>query len=165
MITEGSGYDVTGGGRDIQGTADQFHFASRQVTGDFDFKVRLASLTATNSWTKAGLMARATLDGGSANAFVLATPGSNGYRMQSRVTENGSTSVVGSGAAAYPNTWLRLKRVGNVFTGYRSTDGVNWTIVGTRTVALPQTVHFGMAVTSHNSTKPATGQFRDLGAA
>ena len=163
VITEGSAYDVTGGGRDIQGTADQFHFAYRQVTGNFDFKVRLASLTAADSWTKAGLMARAGLTAGSANAFILATPGSNGHRMQSRATENGSTSVGGSGAVAYPNTWLRLTRVGNVFTGYRSTDGMNWTIVGTsRTVALPQTVYFGMAVTSHNTSRLATAQFRDL---
>src|SRR5439155_5584480 len=45
VVTEGRDYDVTAGGADIQGTADQFHFAYRQRSGDFDVKVRVASLT------------------------------------------------------------------------------------------------------------------------
>jgi hypothetical protein len=58
---------------------------------------------------------------------------------------------------------VRLRRVGSVFVGYRSTDGVNWVQVGSRNISLPETVYFGMAVTSHNTTRTVTAQFRDLG--
>ena len=44
----------------------------------------------------------------------------------------------------YPNTWLRLKRVGNLFTGYASPDNLSWarlssfTFTGTNvTIDLP----------------------------
>ena len=60
VVTEGSAYDVTAGGTDVNGATDRFHFAYKQVTGDFDVQVRLASLEKANVWTKAGLMAPRT---------------------------------------------------------------------------------------------------------
>jgi len=52
------GFNVTGAGRDIGGTNDQFHFNYQQYTGDFDVKVRVESLSLSDAWAKAGLMAR-----------------------------------------------------------------------------------------------------------
>jgi regulation of enolase protein 1 (concanavalin A-like superfamily) len=162
-VENGKAYDVTAGGTDINGTTDRFHFAYQQRTGDFDVKVRVASLTKAHDWTKAGLMARASLTGGSAHAFIAATPDVMGHRFSTRFSDGGSTLSTGAGVVTYPDTWLRLKRVGNSFSGYRSSDGIDWTLVGTRIVALPDTVYFGMAVTSHNSGATVTAQFRDLG--
>src|SRR5207249_569486 len=54
-------------------------------------------------------------------------------------------------------------RVGNVFTGYRSSDGVNWTIVGSQSISLPSTIFLGMAATSHNTSALTTAQFRQFG--
>jgi regulation of enolase protein 1 (concanavalin A-like superfamily) len=48
--------------------------------------------------------------------------------------------------------WLRLTRAGNVFTGYFSIDGTNWTALGSQTLALPSTVYVGFAVSSHSAT-------------
>lgn len=43
-------------------------------------------------------------------------------------TNNDTDGWGGGGPApAYPNVWLRLQRVGNQITGYRSEDGTNWT--------------------------------------
>jgi hypothetical protein len=162
-VTNGRAYDITAGGTDIQGTFDRFHFAHQRRTGDFDVKVRVQSLTRADDWTKAGLMARESLSGGSRNVFVMTTPGVSGHRMTSRFSDGGTTLATGVGPVTYPNNWLRLKRVGNTFSGYRSTDGVNWTLVGTRNITLSTTVYFGMAVTSHNPKATVTAQFRDLG--
>ena len=63
-VDNGKAYDLTAGGTDINSTADQFHFAYQQRTGDFDVKVRVASLTRAADWSKAGLMARAGLSAG-----------------------------------------------------------------------------------------------------
>ena len=108
-------------------------------------------------------MARAGLSAGSAHASLVATPDVMGHRFSTRFSDGGSTLSTGTGVVSYPNTWLRLKRTGDTFSGYRSTDGVNWTLVGSRTVDLPDTVYFGMAVTSHNPAATVTAQFRDLG--
>ena len=59
------GYDIQGGGTDIGGTNDQFRFTWQQRAGDFDVKVRVASLGLSDSWAEAGLMAREALVGGS----------------------------------------------------------------------------------------------------
>jgi len=164
VVDADTAFDVTAGGADINGAADRFRFVHEQLTGDFDIRVRLESLSKASAWTKAGLMARENLGPGSRNVFVLATPDVNGYRISSRLSEGGSTLVTGAAGAAvaYPNTWLRLRRTGGTFTGYRSTDGVNWFVLGSRTVNLPATLHFGMAATSHNTAATATAKFRDL---
>jgi regulation of enolase protein 1 (concanavalin A-like superfamily) len=110
-----------------------------------------------------GLMARETLDANSKDVFMRTYGAAGGqYKFAYRTSTGGSTSSVGSGANSFPNTWLRLTRVGNVFTGYSSTDGVNWTTIGSTTVAMAQTVFVGMAVSSRSTTSTATAQFRDL---
>jgi fibronectin type 3 domain-containing protein len=158
-----NGYNLVAGGTDIYNTADSFAFAHQQVTGNFDFKIRLAGLTNTNSFAKAGLMARESLAANSRNVFVLATPGSNGHRLTHRSTNGGSTTSQGSGPVSYPNNWLRLVRVGNTFQGYRSTNGVDWTLVGQVTNNnMPQTLLFGMAAVGRNATTATTAQFRDV---
>ncbi|HYO08053.1 MAG TPA: Ig-like domain-containing protein [Tepidisphaeraceae bacterium] len=155
-------YDLLAGGADIFGNADSFGFAYREVSGDFDYKVRLNGLTNTHSFAKAGLMARESLASNSRNVMVAATPGANGHRFTYRGSTGGSTTSTGAGAVSYPNNWLRLARVGNVLTGYRSTNGTDWTVVGSTTVTLGANVLLGMALTSHDTTKLATAQFRDL---
>ena len=52
------GYNVTGGGRDIGGTNDQFQFSYQQRSGNFDLKVRIESLGLSDAWAEAGLVAR-----------------------------------------------------------------------------------------------------------
>ena len=75
----------------------------------------MASLEKANAWTKAGLMAREDLTGGSRNVFVLATPDVNGFRMSSRLSPGGSTLVTGTtGSVSYPNTWSRSQARGRV---------------------------------------------------
>src|ERR1700674_3965916 len=83
VIAAGSAYDLTAAGADIYAKSDQFQFAFGVQTGDFDLRVRIASLTATNEWSKAGLMARESMAAGSREVSVLATPAA-GYEFQYR---------------------------------------------------------------------------------
>jgi hypothetical protein len=50
-----------------------------------------------------------------------------------------------------------------MFSGYYSADGVNWTLAGSRTIDMPQTLYFGMALTSHTTAVTGTAKFRDRG--
>jgi fibronectin type 3 domain-containing protein len=166
VIVEGRDYDVRGGGSNINDVLDNFYYAYRQLSGDFDMRVRLDGLTRVGDFTKAGLMARESLTGNSRNAIVYGTPGTYGDRFSYRAETGGTTGIsVGDGApVTYPNNWLRLRREGNTFSGYKSTDGVNWTQIGpSQVINMPATVFFGMAVSARSTTTLATANFRQLG--
>jgi hypothetical protein len=160
------GYNITAGGTNIIGTADQFGFNYQQVTGNFDFKVRLAGLSQADSWSKAGLMARDNLLSNSMYACTLATPSAGGAYYQFRPTPAVASQTSGMLPVNYPNTWLRLQRTNNLFTSYASLDGDTWFQLGSSTIAMAGTAYLGMvvsaAVTNGNSVPTVTAQFRDF---
>ncbi len=82
--------------------------------------------------------------------------------FDSRSATNGPVSTSGSFPVNYPNTWLRLKRAGNVLSGFGGFDGQNWTQLGSVTLALPPSIYFGLVVSSHNTNQVTTAAFRDL---
>jgi len=156
-----NGVNISSAGNYIGGSSDQFNLEYQLQTGDFDLTVCLAGLGLSDLWAQAGLMARASLDAGSPFAAALATPGMNGDFFADRTTTNGLAVTSGSFPANYPNTWLRLNRVGNLFTGFGSYDGTNWTQLGSVTIAMPTQIYVGLAVASHNISQLTTAQFLD----
>lgn len=158
-VTNGVDYDLLAGGADIWGTNDSFRFAYKQVTGDFDIRVRVASVTPTDPLAQAGIMARASLTSSAQNVFMR-TDASNRFRLAFRATAGGTTAAQGSSTHPAGLAHLRLVRVGNAFTGMQSTDGVNWTVTGTTTIAMPSTLFFGLAASSKNASQLNTVQYR-----
>jgi len=56
--------------------------------------------------------------------------------------------------------WLKLTRVGNVFTGYISPNGTTWTQVGTpQTFTMSSSAFIGIVETSHDLNLWAIGTF------
>ncbi len=166
-------YTITASGADIWDAADQFRFVYQQRTGDFDVKVRAESLTFVEPYTKAGLMARESLAANSrhVNANIYADNRQRGnvvtgYEFIYRALTGGASGSVDppvpNPQVNYPDTWLRLKRQGDEFTAYASTNGISWTRYATYALALPSTVYFGMVVTSHDNTQTTTAKFGDL---
>lgn len=150
---------LTSAGRDIGGTSDQFAFAYEILSGDFDVSVCLRSLSLSDVWAKAGLMARASLDGGSPFAATLTTPAIVGDFFAYRASTNGATTSAGGFPANFPNTWLRLKRAGNSFSGYASYDGQSWTLLSSTAVSMPSQIYLGLAVSAHNPGQGTSAQF------
>jgi regulation of enolase protein 1 (concanavalin A-like superfamily) len=154
-------YTVTGSGKDIWAAEDQFNFAYLPVTGDITVAASVYSQQNTNAWAKAGLMMRATLDANSPYAMLDVTPG-NGVVFQWRSSSGGSTKQTAVAMQTVP-IWLKLVRTGTLIEGYYSTDGTNWTTVGSANVpAIPNTAHVGLNVTSHNNTKRSTVVFDNV---
>jgi hypothetical protein len=152
----GSAFTVDGGGLDIWDASDQFRFVYRQASGDVDIVARVATIENVNVWTKGGVMIRATPTGSAANAMTGVSSAS-GLLFSRRLTTGGlssSTKTTGQAPA-----WVKLARRGNAITGYRSSDGVSWTVVGTDTITLPATFYVGLAVTSHDGSNAATMVF------
>src|SRR5205814_2743029 len=150
---------------DVWNTADDFRFAYKQVSGDFDVKVLLTGATAPAGVNPMlGLMARETLAANSRNVYLRTYGAAGGaYKLGVRAATGGTTTSAGVGVNSYPNSWIRLVRSGNTFTGYFSTDGLNWSACSSTTLALPSQIYLGMAVCSRNTTAAATGMFRNFG--
>jgi regulation of enolase protein 1 (concanavalin A-like superfamily) len=162
---EGGRWTVRGSGADVWGTADEFHYTHRTITGDFDISARVASVENVNRWVKAGLMIRDGLSQGADHAFVFATPGTErGVVFQGRVTAGGATSSFGSPARIPPPVHLRLRRQGPmVHAYYRRATTDPWTLLaGVSYPNLSSTVEIGFAVSSHVDGRVATAVFDQL---
>ena len=156
-----SRFSLTASGADIFGASDNFHYACRAWTGDGTLTARVSGVTATDPWTKVGLMFRESLAANAPNLLLAVTP-DNGCTVQYRTSAGGATTWSAVSGIAAPQ-WLRLVRAGNVFTSYRSADGVAWTQVGSPvTLALPPAAYLGLALTSHNNAALAAAQFDEI---
>ena len=144
-------FTIIAAGHDIFGAFDGFRFTYKQITGDFDIKVRVPYQDVIRTPNKAGFDVRVSLDPAAPNvgAFVdPMLPGRNFFEAGVRPTYNAPTTSWGATPVAfYPNCWLRLRRVGNTFMYYNSTNGVNWAHQGQTSPvpAFPPTLYFGLA--------------------
>jgi len=172
------GFDITAGGADVWGIKDEFNFVYIEKTGDFDFVARVESLTTIHQYTKAGLMAREDLTPGSRHIYFQIFPNNmprnknnGGFEYQYRQVTDGEMKAIypirfegtPDFPVTFPNTWIRLKRLGNNFIGYTSADGKSWKEYATFTLDLPEKVYLGAAVTSHKTTEITTAKFRNIG--
>ncbi|MEO7426102.1 MAG: PQQ-dependent sugar dehydrogenase [Fibrobacteria bacterium] len=153
-------HTVKGAGADIWGTADAFHFSYSPMTGDGEIRARVSAVQNTNAWAKAGVMMRENVNANARNLLIAITPG-QGTTFQRRLTAGGSSTFTQTAGLAAPY-WVRLVRAGNLFSAYRSIDGITWTLVGQETLALPSTIQVGLAVTSHDNAQLGSGTFDNV---
>jgi hypothetical protein len=156
-------YTVRASGYDIWETQDEFRFVYGALSGDGEITARIDSITATNEWTKAGVMIRETLSASSRFAYTNVT-GGRGAAFHSR-TSTGAWAGPGgtSDGVTRAPYWVRVRRVGNVFTGYISADGQNWRQQGSSvTMSMGASVYAGLAVTSGIDTSLAAASFSSV---
>jgi regulation of enolase protein 1 (concanavalin A-like superfamily) len=174
--TEG-GIILTAGGADIWSVKDEFGFSYFGQTGDFDLVTRIESLSSPHLYTKAGIMVREQLSNNSRHIFFQVFPNNNlrnknngGYEFQYRNEQTGEMKAIYPAKyegipefpVNFPNTWIRLKRTGNEFTGFYSADGKIWKAFTSFSMELSKRVYLGLAVTSHNVKATATAVFKDI---
>ena len=122
-------FSVSGSGADIWNSADAFRFVYVMTNGgNYNIIARVRSVQNIDGWSKAGVMIRDSLDPGAANVFIAVTPG-NGVSFQYRSSDGGGcNNNTTGGSAPY---WVKLAvSSGTNFTGYCSSNGTNWTLVG-----------------------------------
>ena len=162
VTAAGNGINVKAAGSDFSGFLDQGNFSWQVNSGNFDVCVRVAALGLSDTFAKAGLMAREDLTGNGRFAAAVATPAMNGTFFEWRDPVGSMANSAGSFPANYPNTWLRLQRVGNTFTGYAGYDGQTWTELGSDTITMSNRVYLGFWVSSNGTNQVTTAQFRDI---
>ena len=153
-------FTVTGAGTDVYGTADQFVFLYRQISGDVDISAKIEDLDGSNAYAKAGVMIRKSLSANAAHSFPHATVGA-GIRHLRRPADGGKTAVRGASSAAAPS-WVRVVRKGSSVTSYWSRDGSAWSTIGTDTISLGSSAYVGIAVNGRSASSRATARVSNL---
>ncbi|MGO9113898.1 MAG: fibronectin type III domain-containing protein [Thermoguttaceae bacterium] len=166
----GSAYDsngtviVNGSGNDIWNASDQFHFVYVPFTGNGTIIAQVVSQGYTDPWAKAGVMFRDSLAANSAFADMVLTPG-NGVAFQSRDTSGNLANANTGGGGYTAPVWVELVRSGSTFTGYVSSDGINWTEpsgFSPVTLTMNSTIYVGLCVTSHDASAVSTATFNQI---
>ena len=139
---------VNGSGHDIWHTEDAFHYYYKSFSGDGQITARIHSVTDTNIWAKAGVMIRDSLENNASNAFMLIRP-SEGAAFQFRPT-TGEPTHAANKPHRQPARYLRVSRVGNVYTAYSSYDGLCWDKEGSGEVSMTGNDFIGIAMTASN---------------
>ena len=150
---QGGTFTIAGGGTDIWSRSDEFRYVYQPLVGDGEIVARVASQTATNSWSKSGVMIKESATAGAKYAAIAVTP-ANGLHFQYNF--NGDA---GAHPYSFPNGWMKLVRTGDLFSAYRSGDGVTWTPAGSTTLPMAQQVTIGLFVTSHAESQLCTSTF------
>jgi len=168
FVEESGGiYTMTAAGTDIWDTADEFHFAYKEVaSGSCQIIAKVDSLEPINKDSKAGIMIRDSLDPGSKNVTLLLTPDpEKGLRLQVRNAFGGVSTR--ADADMDPNAmapyWLKLQRTsGGLVRAYRSPNGTDWTQFALRQMSMQMPIYIGLAVTSHVVTTPCEAKFSNV---
>ncbi|MBI4909094.1 MAG: DUF1349 domain-containing protein [Acidobacteria bacterium] len=164
--SSGSTFTIQGSGAGIGGsgvTSDQFHFAYQSFSGDGTLQARIASTQNLVLYSKAGLMLRESLAANSTYAYIpigySAPPAVWLYRR----TTTGTGAVNTAGPALQAPAWLRLTRQGNNFSAYYSSDGLNWTQVGSAAaITMASGIYAGLAATSQDNNTMTNATFDNV---
>ncbi|MGI2295082.1 glycoside hydrolase family 10 protein [Paenibacillus sp. GXUN7292] len=152
-------FTLTSKSSDIWGTQDKLNFIYQTMTGDGTIVAKVNAMSNMNSWAKAGVMMRDTLNPSAKHADMLMTP-SNGATFQYRSATGGSMTDVLS-SASVPR-WVKLERSGNQFIGYISSNGTSWTEVSRKTIAMNSSVYVGIALSNPGSSSSNKAMFSQV---
>ena len=161
-------FTIGAGGADIYGTADQFRYVFKPLSGDGTIIAKVISVSNSDPWAKAGVMIRETLAANSTFAAVYIAPG-NGCRYQARLTTGGgatSDTAVTQLAHIRAPHWIKMERIGSTFNAYDSNDPATdpWHPLAwnPQTITMAADVYIGLALTSHNVNVMCVAEFSDV---
>jgi hypothetical protein len=177
---------IQAGGSDIWLYGDNFVFQYLTVTNDFDYRMRVQSVTDSDGtgFARSGLMARDSLTDISGHMVIVernAGPnagniGADSFEVTYRVfagqpaaTESEPPNPLPSAYGS--NSWVRLQRSGTTFYTYYSNDGLNWVqlyqfngaTTGDRKFT-NSVLYLGIASCAHSLTNDTTAVVSDMSA-
>jgi len=141
---------------DTWGTNDGFHFVYQPIRGDGQIIARVLTVENTMSHAKGGIMFRESLSADSRHAEACVTP-VDGTQFLARTEPGAKTTSAHTGLdkGKLPY-WVKLVRVGEKFSGYESSDGEKWTLIGTTNISMSNQVFAGLVTSSHQNTNLCT---------
>ncbi|WP_257348518.1 alpha-N-acetylglucosaminidase [Pseudalkalibacillus decolorationis] len=132
-----SSFGIYGGGTDLWGGTNGFGSIYREdeMKDGTTVTTRVVSQDNTWSWARAGIMARndMTQNGSKGYLNLAITPG-NGCVLSWDSNDDGRLDTFSQKASFTTPVYLKLTKNGSSFTGSCSSDGTNWTTVGTASI-------------------------------
>lgn len=139
-------YTLNGAGI-IGGTSDSMLFCQQGTVGDCQIIARVSAMQNTGTSARAGIEIRDTTSTGAKRVFLGISPDGT-IRFQYRTKNNGADTTVTGGTGTLPNIWLKLVSTSGTISGYKSSDGVNWTLVSSKAAGISSNALGGMVVSS-----------------
>lgn len=154
-------YRVTGGGANIWGEADAFHYAWTERSGDLHIAADIAfEGTGGDPHRKAGVMIRQNTTAGSPYADVM-VHGDGLVSLQYREVQGGPTRQIVS--AENHVSRVRLEREGDfVYFSVAGEDGVLRHAGGSYRIPFQAPYMVGLAVSAHDDSVTETATFRNV---
>lgn len=156
-------YTVTGGGANMWGTADHFHYVWIRMSGDVTLEATVAfsgtrpAAGAPDPHRKAALVIRQSLDSDAAYADA-ATHGDGLTSLQWRESKGAATHEVQ--ASTVGPTKLRIEKRGDYLSmSVAAGDGALQPAGGAAKVPLTGEFYVGLAVSAHDTTRLETARF------
>jgi hypothetical protein len=146
-----NGFNLVNGGNAFWNATDDITMVYEPVTGDFDKITQVEWNDPSSNWARAGISARESLNNGgittdsagdnpaSRYQMIISDPATkfdgtaanDSYETNRRLNAGANTSNSGGGGpVAYPGSWVRLKRVGDLIEMYFSSNGLTWRSAG-----------------------------------
>ena len=142
------------------------YFLYSSLTGDGEITVKVESVAGNyNSSEKAGLLMTESLTNSSKLVmlyFYNADFGGVSGRPSISTYYGDTANTPGQVFQNIDSGWLRLKRQGNTFITYYSTDGSNWTQMHSKNVTMGNTIYIGLAASSSSNTAYTQAVFSDV---
>ena len=155
-------FAVKGSGSAISGTSDNFHFVYQPWTNGFLLTARVSTQPSTSASAKSGVMIRESTNSNSKFVDVVVRP--TDIKMEARTATAGTSvtlatfSATNSPVGTNTPCWVRLARMGSTFTGFSSSNGVNWVQMGSASVTMTNALA-GLAVCAADSAQLNTSTF------
>jgi hypothetical protein len=143
---------------DIWNNADACHYAWTTLAGDGQVSTCVTSQADSDPWAKTGVMIRASSVADSAYVTVVVTPGEE-VSMQYRTVEGANSQLIAGSGYGFLPAWVEITRVAGEFTGYQSSDGITWQIIGCVSIGMPSMALAGLDVTRHDAGVISTATF------
>ena len=129
LVTIDNGvFTVRGAGNDIWETTDEFHYVYQPFSGDGTIIARVTSQTPTDDWAKSGIIIKE-----SPTAGQQIRPAGRHTRQRCYVPIQLQRRQR-IGPVHVPQRLAQARAQGDVFKGYTSANGTDWTLVGQTTL-------------------------------
>ena len=139
----GDGLRLSGAGKGV--TNESFFYGYREIAGSTEFVTRISNLRVPTVESEAGIMLRDGLGAESCYAAVVVK--NESVSLLARTAEGGTDRIIGS-MPIFTEAWLKILRSEEQVSGWLSSDGVEWTLLGTTEVNLPDEAKAGFFVAS-----------------
>jgi regulation of enolase protein 1 (concanavalin A-like superfamily) len=121
------------------------------IEGDGQIIARVRTMQYTDPWAKAGVMFREDMSPSSRHVMMVVTAGGfSSYQWRVKPGQNMHNTDGPTTGTPY---WVKLVRQGDMFIGYISPDGTNWTHIDSIPVPMNKKLYVGLVVSSHDNAE------------